>query len=91
MGLGNIGGLGCKNEKINLSAMQTKMEQQLKESKRREMLKQKLETKKQQKIESECEKEIQEPKYSDNELTNLFDDNNNIKINKKKKSTKYKK
>jgi hypothetical protein len=91
MGLGNIGGLGGKNEKINLSAMQTKMEQQLKESKRREMLKQKLETKKQQKIESECEKEIQEPKYSDNELTNLFDDNNNIKINKKKKSTKYKK
>ena len=72
MGLGNIGGLGGKNEKINLSAMQSKMEQQLKESKRREMLKQKLETKKQQKIESENFnkeiKEIQEPKYSDNDL-----------------------
>jgi len=94
MGLGNIGGLGGKNEKINLSAMQSKMEQQLKESKRKEMLKQKLETKKQQKIESEKEefnKEIQEPKYSDNELKQFFDDNNNVKINKKNKSTKYKK
>ena len=96
MGLGNIGGLGGKNEKINLSAMQSKMEQQLKESKRREMLKQKLETKKQQKIESENFnkeiKEIQEPKYSDNELKDFFDDNNNnIKINKKKKTTKHKK
>jgi len=96
MGLGNIGVLGGKNEKINLSAMQSKMEQQLKESKRREMLKQKLETKKQQKIESENFnkeiKEIQEPKYSDNELKDFFDDNNNnIKINKKKKTTKHKK
>jgi hypothetical protein len=94
MGLGNIGGLGGKNEKINLSAMQSKMEQQLKESKKKEMLKQKLETKKQQKIESEKEefnKEIQEPKYSDNELKQFFDDNNNVKINKKNKSTKYKK
>jgi len=94
MGLGNIGGLGGKNEKINLSAMQSKMEQQLKESKRKEMLKQKLETKKQQKIESEKEefnKEIQEPKYSDNELKQFFDDNNNVKKKKKNKSTKYKK
>jgi hypothetical protein len=74
--------------------MQSKMEQQLKESKRKEMLKQKLETKKQQKIESEKEefnREIQEPKYSDNELKQFFDDNNNVKINKKSKSTKYKK
>lgn len=102
MGLGNIANLQSngRNDKLNISAMQSKMEQQLKQAKMKDRMKKNAQNKKEeqqllllQKKENDnkAKKLLENPKYSDQELIETFTPSTNKKNIKQENKPKKKK